>query len=398
MGIFRSEDGGILPDDVYRRLCAREPQQKRELQERREADENAVADLVAAMNRPEIGGRLVQACFDAAAASRRSDDPAADRRRAQLRSLQFFGHAIGVPVGTMQAPKHYLQAGARLRNDGDADGAAIMENFGLLLFTLPTRRGHPDEVSTHHERWCGRHHLWQIFPDVESVPRPGDAAVAHPDRRTVSEDEILARLLNHPEDSRLRDLVGEDMFTSHLRAELFRATADGGRPDRVRSRFADAMLRAPGWALPHIGGPGGTGAMRYLDRLQATEVTARQAVTAAHEAEERHTDIVLTADSDLRQVLNRRQRIQDAGLAIDESPPDPSLVIKATPELIRRADEQNEQDRRERERREQLRQDRAARMKLAARNVAAAKIPKPRPPVQPPPPVLAPASLAPQPR
>ena len=70
MGDFRSGAGGIPPDD-------------------------AVDALVAAMNTPGIGGRLMRMSFEAAASSRHAED----RRRARLRSLQFFEHAIGVPAG-----------------------------------------------------------------------------------------------------------------------------------------------------------------------------------------------------------------------------------------------------------------------------------------------------------
>jgi len=104
--------------------------------------------------------------------------------------------------------------------------------------------------------------------------------------RTVREDEILARLLRDPGSGTLRALASENTWTSHLRAELFgalRRRRDGAIPDAtaVRLQYQHSLERAPGWALREIGWPHAHRAMRYLDRLLATEVTEGQAVAAA---------------------------------------------------------------------------------------------------------------------
>jgi hypothetical protein len=104
--------------------------------------------------------------------------------------------------------------------------------------------------------------------------------------RAVREDEILARLLRDPGSGTLRALASENTWTSHLRAELFgalRRRRDGAIPDAtaVRLQYQHSLERAPGWALREIGWPHAHRAMRYLDRLLATEVTEGQAVAAA---------------------------------------------------------------------------------------------------------------------
>lgn len=104
--------------------------------------------------------------------------------------------------------------------------------------------------------------------------------------RTAWEEAVLARLLHDPHDDQLRALIAERAWTSHLRAELHLAMRPGHmlkHPDQnqVRSGFAYRMLRAPGWALALTGWPDAHRAMRYLDRLAATPVTAAQALAAA---------------------------------------------------------------------------------------------------------------------
>jgi hypothetical protein len=103
--------------------------------------------------------------------------------------------------------------------------------------------------------------------------------------RTAWEEAILARLLADPHDDQLRTLAAKRAWTSHLRAELHLAMRPGyilKHPDQgqVRSSFAYRMLRAPGWALALTGWPDAHRAMRYLDRLAATPVTAAQALAA----------------------------------------------------------------------------------------------------------------------
>lgn len=104
--------------------------------------------------------------------------------------------------------------------------------------------------------------------------------------RAAREEEVLARLLQAPDDAQIRALVNEAAFSSHLRAELFRVLAPDGsgrppEPGQARFTFEWNMLRAPGWALPVLGWPHPHRAMRYLARLEATPVTPAQAHAAA---------------------------------------------------------------------------------------------------------------------
>lgn len=107
-----------------------------------------------------------------------------------------------------------------------------------------------------------------------------------PPCRAAREDEVIARLLQHPEDTRLRGLVDQGTWTSHLRAQMFRASRPVGGDIRrltgIRVTMEHWLLRAPGWALPMIGWPNAHRAMGYFDRLLATPVTRAQAVAAAH--------------------------------------------------------------------------------------------------------------------
>jgi hypothetical protein len=142
-----------------------------------------------------------------------------------------------------------------------------------------------------------------------------------PSTRTVYEEELLARLLKDPDEPALTGLIPDiAMFTSHLRAELYWAVTRW-EPGQVREKFADAMLGAPGWALRETGWDARR-ALAYLDRLQATPVTPAQAhragleLRSAWEYAQKDPDIVLTADSDLRQLVKRPDLAAKAGLAL----------------------------------------------------------------------------------
>jgi hypothetical protein len=138
---------------------------------------------------------------------------------------------------------------------------------------------------------------------------------------TVYEEEILARLLKDPDEPALHGLIPDIcLFTSHLRAELYWAVTRW-EPGQVREKFADAMLRAPGWALRETGWDGRR-ALAYLDRLQVTPATPAQAhragveLRSAWEHAQKDGDIVLTADSDLSQLAKRPDLVRDAGLEV----------------------------------------------------------------------------------
>jgi len=107
-----------------------------------------------------------------------------------------------------------------------------------------------------------------------------------PPCRAACEDEVIAHLLQHPEDTHVCDLVNENTWTSHLRARMFRATRPVGGDVRrladMRMTMEHWLLRSPGWALPMIGWPNAHRAMGYFGRLLATPVTRTQAIAAAH--------------------------------------------------------------------------------------------------------------------
>jgi hypothetical protein len=108
-----------------------------------------------------------------------------------------------------------------------------------------------------------------------------------PKCRAARETELIAYMLQHPAHSHVSRLADDSMWTSHLRASVFRAARPRGgrakRPGDIALTMEHWMRRSPGWALPMIGWPEPHRAMGYLDRLLATPVTSAQAVAAARE-------------------------------------------------------------------------------------------------------------------
>ena len=278
-----------------------------------ETEERAITAMTAAMDDPDIGGTLVTMSFAAARTARTSPDPAAARTREVLRSLQFFERAV-VPPGILPLARCYFEAGGRLTADGDADGGAILQGFAVQLFRVPGRE--PTPVTACRARWRERHLLNEMFP----YPHPAD--------RAGHEEQILARLLNCPDDNALRGLVTADTFTTHLRAEAWHA-ALGGDPSAARDRFAEAMLRAPGWALNDPDAwLGPDRARRYIDRLQshlpAAGAQPREAagkVAEMQQRAERDCGIVIGPGSDLTLLARRPHRAAEAGLPLKDPPP-----------------------------------------------------------------------------
>jgi hypothetical protein len=178
-----------------------------------------------------------------------------------------------------------------------------------------------DEAMVFHDESGARQWLADRGPAAHGPLRT--TADGGPPISTVYEEEILARLLKDPDEPALTGLIPDiAMFTSHLRAELYWAVTRW-EPDQVREKFAGAMLRAPGWALPETGWDARR-ALAYLDRLQATPVTPAQAhragleLRSAWEYAQKDPDIVLTADSDLRQLAKRPDLAEKAGLALSK--------------------------------------------------------------------------------
>ena len=201
-----------------------------------------------------------------------------------LKALQLFTYAARVPAGTVTTKDDFASAASYLVARGDRFGAAILLGFASQV--TEGHQGAPGNVLATHERWAARHFEWQRL-----------AAARRPACRSVHEDQVLARMLNDPGDTRLGLLVTGDMFTSHLRAELHDALTLCG-PGQARTAFAHALARAPGWALRDIGWPDAPRALRYFDRLAATPVTAAQAHQAAlavGEAAERNGNRCLEA-------------------------------------------------------------------------------------------------------
>lgn len=296
-----------------------------------EREGHAVNVMVHAMIDPGIGIPLIRMSFAANRAARASTDPRASRTRATLRELQFFERAVITP-GTLPPARRYLTAGESLVSEGYADEGAVLQAFGLQLLHVPGRDHDPSLTQSCRARWRERHLMTEMFP------------YPHPDERAELEERILARLLRHPGEDKLCDLITNDTFTSHLRAEAWHA-ADGD-PARVRDRFAAAMLRAPGWAMTETGWPGHAVANRYLDRLLSLPSSAPDARAAAEavaqlqEHAERDCGIVIGPIADLRLLARRPQRAAEAGLSLKDPPPrkydlhvsmsvdDPDLAVK----------------------------------------------------------------------
>jgi hypothetical protein len=88
------------------------------------------------------------------------------------------------------------------------------------------------------------------------------------------------------------DLLGRVAWTSHLRAEIYRAAESNGRlapPTdsadlvawHVRTTFTYWMPFVPGWAADEIGWPDARHAKGYFDRLAVTPVSEPQALRTA---------------------------------------------------------------------------------------------------------------------
>lgn len=161
-----------------------------------------------------------------------------------------------------------------------------------------------------------------------------------PPCRAAREDEVIARLLQHPEDLHLRGLANQDTWTSHLRARLYRATRPAGgdirRLDGIRVTMEHWLLRSPGWALPMIGWPNAHRAMGYFDRLLATPVTREQAIAAAQALGQKPEPAIRTAASPSLTVAaapaqvvptQARRELRPADMEQPASLPDSASVI-----------------------------------------------------------------------
>jgi hypothetical protein len=110
--------------------------------------------------------------------------------------------------------------------------------------------------------------------------------------RVAYEDEVLAWLTHAPHQSPPWDLLGQVAWTSHLRAEIYRAAELNGRSAppaesadlvawRIRTTFTYWIPFVPGWAADEIGWPDAQHAKAYFDRLAMTPVSQSQALEAA---------------------------------------------------------------------------------------------------------------------
>lgn len=302
---------------------------------RREQIDNGLALAACYLDRPGLA-RAVHALTDEAEErSAGHSDVARFVTSEHLKALQLFTFAARVPAGEVRTAEEFGYAMGYFLARGDRGAASLMRFFAYYTGGFSNRDKYVNggDVRPDHERWAGRHRYWEQLARASRAPRLGEGRAvrgadgsgyrirghevivrtagggAEPvvfateeaasewvrDRglagagplatnaacRTVREDEILARLLRDPDDGALRAATDDGMFTSHLRAEAYRAASVGGDPGQVRARFADAMLRAPGWALRDTGWPAAHRALGYLDRLAATPVSAAQARDAA---------------------------------------------------------------------------------------------------------------------
>jgi hypothetical protein len=133
---------------------------------------------------------------------------------------------------------------------------------------------------------------------------PLPTSMTGPACRPAREDEVLAWLIHAAHDGLPWDLLGQVAWTSHLRAELYRAaeahvrasTGPGDSPARlIRWSFAHWLAFAPGWAADLIGWPDARHARRYFDRLAVTPVTEGQALRAAQALASADTDAAARA-------------------------------------------------------------------------------------------------------
>ena len=130
-----------------------------------------------------------------------------------------------------------------------------------------------------------------IWSRTRGARGPLPTSLTGPACRPALEDEVLAWLI-HAGYGRLPwDVLGQVVWTSHVRAELYRAAeaqcrdADPADPDLspfrlIRWSFTYWLPFAPGWAVDHIGWPDARHARGYFDRLAVTPVSDGQALRA----------------------------------------------------------------------------------------------------------------------
>jgi len=110
--------------------------------------------------------------------------------------------------------------------------------------------------------------------------------------RVSREEELLAWLIHAAHSGQPWDLLDQVVWTSHLRAELYRAVqthAKGAPPTeppgsltgRTRSTFTHWLAFAPGWAADEIGWPDARHAGAYFTRLAMTQVGEAHALRVA---------------------------------------------------------------------------------------------------------------------
>jgi hypothetical protein len=131
-----------------------------------------------------------------------------------------------------------------------------------------------------------------IHNRVRGTGGPLRGGTTGPSCRAALEEDVLAWLVHAAHDAQPWDLLGQVAWTSHLRAEVFRAAEQSGRDSapadprdlirwRVRTSYTHWMPFVPGWAADEIGWPDGRHARSYFERLAVTPVSEAQALRAA---------------------------------------------------------------------------------------------------------------------
>jgi hypothetical protein len=124
----------------------------------------------------------------------------------------------------------------------------------------------------------------------------GSCLDGHASRTALEEQVLASHLLGGGTGAEPGGQFAPRAFTTYARSEIYLAwrtvmsrsggpgasPGDGAAPEAaVREELSRRLLRAPGWAAPHVGWPHGQLALAYLDRLAATPVTAEQGKAAA---------------------------------------------------------------------------------------------------------------------
>jgi hypothetical protein len=201
--------------------------------------------------------------------------------RAQRDALDLAGNgqARRDEPGTLTGPDGtrgidgawYKAARFRLRPGFHYDPAVIVTTMAGTAEVVTGFRSEGDRAS------------W-LADRTHDNPGPLTSALTGVRSRAGQEELVLAWLLSRPRlDAPAPDGLGPRLFTTHSRAEIFRAWEQawpGASGDEVAAVLDVRLLVAPDWAAADVGAPGQRTAPAYLRRLAATPVTEARAAAA----------------------------------------------------------------------------------------------------------------------